>query len=183
MTPQDNPLPPVPRTQPFLLRRLGQSVSPAFSPRITQPPVPLTTQDDPVHPRNPLAYYQNDEPVFPTLIPPVLPPAAPTFVPPARIQSDPSSRHLEILGLPPQPFLPENIYLAATIPTRDLIEHFTFVNHCRYILQNRVERQVNHSLTELHRLTPHPIIFAGFLWHYRIIINQTGILEDYRRIV
>ena len=113
----------------------------------------------------------------------MLPPAQPTFVPPAQIQSDPSSRHLEILGLPPQPFLPENIYLAATIPTRDLIEHFTFVNHCRYILQNRVERQINHSLTELHRLTPHPIIFAGFLWRYRIIINQTGILEDYRRIV
>ena len=108
---------------------------------------------------------------------------APSFVPPAQLQSHSSTGHIKIVGLPPRPFLPEQQYLATTIPTRDLIEHITFLNHCCYFLQGRVERQINHSLTELHQLTPHPIVFAGFLWHYRIIINQTGILEDYRRIV
>jgi hypothetical protein len=36
---------------------------------------------------------------------------------------------------------------------------------------------------ELHLLTPSPAIFIGFLWRYKIYINQNGVLEDYRVII
>jgi len=32
-------------------------------------------------------------------------------------------------------------------------------------------------------LTPTPATFIGFLWRYKIYINQNGVLEDYRVIV
>jgi len=43
-------------------------------------------------------------------------------------------------------------------------------------------RIINHSITDLHEITPSPAIFAGHLWRYRILINQEGILEDYQII-
>jgi len=57
-----------------------------------------------------------------------------------------------------------------------------FVNHCRFILGSRQTRIINHSITELHEITPAPAIFSGHLWRYRILINLEGILEDYRII-
>jgi hypothetical protein len=38
-------------------------------------------------------------------------------------------------------------------------------------------------LIELHLLTPSPTVFIGFLWRYKIYINQNGILEDYCIII
>jgi hypothetical protein len=42
---------------------------------------------------------------------------------------------------------------------------------------------ITHMLTELHLLTPSPAVFIGFLWRYKIYINQNGVLEDYRVII
>jgi len=103
------------------------------------------------------------------------------FIPP-RIESDSSSGTLELAGTIHQPFLPEALYLGPGIPTRNSAELQAFVNHCRYILGPRSNRTINHSITDLHEITPAPAVFAGHLWRYRIVINIDGILEDYRII-
>jgi len=103
------------------------------------------------------------------------------FIPPC-IESDSSSGTLELSGQIHQPFLPEALYLGPGIPTRNSAELQAFVNHCRYILGQRNNRIINHSITDLHKITPAPAVFAGHLWRYRIIINIDGILEDYRII-
>ena len=79
--------------------------------------------------------------------------------------------------------LPEDKYLATTIPTRDINKFNTFHNHCWYLLQACTKQHIEHPLSELTTLAPDPIIFAGFLWKYRTSINQEGILEDYQNIV
>ena len=101
---------------------------------------------------------------------------------PSRIESDSSSGTLELSGQIHQPFLPEALYLGPGIPTRNLAELQAFVNYCRYILGQRQNRIINHSITDLHEITPAPAVFAGHLWRYRIVINTEGILEDYRII-
>jgi len=112
---------------------------------------------------------------------PVATPVPQPFIPP-RIESDSSSGTLELSGQIHQPFLPEALYLGPGIPTRNSAELQAFVNHCRYILGQRNNRIINHSITDLHEITPAPAVFAGHLWRYRIIINIDGILEDYRII-
>ena len=112
---------------------------------------------------------------------PVPTPVLQPFIPP-RIESDSSSGTLELSGQIHQPFLPEALYLGPGIPTRNSAELQAFVNHCRYILGQRSNRIINHSITDLHEITPAPAVFAGHLWRYRIVINVDGILEDYRII-
>ena len=85
-----------------------------------------------------------------------------------------------LIGFPEQPFLPEDDYLGCTLPTRSLPELRQFRDHCAYLLQHRPDYQIDHPLTDLFRICPHPIVFAGFLWRYRIFITNQGILEDYR---
>jgi len=81
-----------------------------------------------------------------------------------------------------QPFLPEVLYLSPGIPTCNAAELQAFVNHCQFILGGRRTQIINHSITDLHEITPAPAIFAGHLWKYRITINTNGILEDYQII-
>ena len=90
---------------------------------------------------------------------------------------------VEVTGFPPRPFLPKHIYLSTTIPSRNRDKQLAFIRHCRYLQQNRPSIEFTHTLTELHLLMPSPSIFAGFLWRYKIYINQNGILEDYRVII
>ena len=90
---------------------------------------------------------------------------------------------MEITGFPPRPFLPEHIYLSTTIPSRNRDEQLAFLRHCGYLQQGRPSYAITHTLTELHLLTPTPATFIGFLWRYKIYINQNGVLEDYRVIV
>jgi hypothetical protein len=90
---------------------------------------------------------------------------------------------VEVTGFPPRPFLPEHIYLSTTIPSRDRNEQLAFLRHCRYLQQDRPSYGITHTLTELHLLTPSPATFIGFLWRYKIYINQNGVLEDYRVII
>ena len=85
-----------------------------------------------------------------------------------------------LIGFPEQPFLPEDDYLGCTLPTRSLPELCQFRDHCAYLLQHHPDYQIDHPLTDLFRICPHPIVFAGFLWRYRIFITNQGILEDYR---
>jgi hypothetical protein len=62
-------------------------------------------------------------------------------------------------------------------------ELHTFLDHYNYQLQGRRSLEVEHPLMELYNITPHPIVFSGFLWRYRITIARSGVLEDYRLIV
>jgi hypothetical protein len=102
---------------------------------------------------------------------------------PIPLQRNPSPGPVEVTGFPPRPFLPEHIYLSTTIPSRNREEQLAFIRHCRYLQQNRPSYAITHTLTELHLLTPSPSTFIGFLWRYKIYINQNGILEDYRVII
>jgi hypothetical protein len=90
---------------------------------------------------------------------------------------------VEVTGFPPRPFLPEHIYLSATIPSRNRDKQLAFIRHCRYLQQNCPSIEFTHMLTELHLLTPSPAVFIRFLWKYKIYINQNGILEDYQVII
>jgi hypothetical protein len=113
--------------------------------------------------------------VYPSLATP-----APVFIPP---QPSPHASSPDLTGRSPQPFLPEQLYLAKTLPTRTRAELQSFLNHCNYLLQNSQERVIRHSLTELHSITPNPVDFRGFLWRYKVVITRSGVLEDYREIV
>jgi len=87
-----------------------------------------------------------------------------------------------IVGTPFQPFLPEDTYLAKATPTRNQEELRIFKCHCLYLLQHRPDVHIDHLFTDLFKVTPHPIVFNGFLWKYRTSITNEGILEDYRLI-
>jgi len=146
------------RTQPFIYRR------------------PCDRSAPPVIPQS-----QEFSPIYPTLATPIPSPVPQPFIPP-QIHSDSSSGTLELRGTVHQPFLLEALYLSPGIPTRNAAELQAFVNHCRFILGNRRTQIINHSITDLHEITPSPAVFAGHLWRYRILINLDGILEDYRII-
>jgi hypothetical protein len=90
---------------------------------------------------------------------------------------------VEVTGFPPRPFLPEHIYLSTTIASRNRDEQLAFIRHCCYLRQNRPSYAITHMLIELHLLTPSPAVFIGFLWRYKIYINQNGVLEDYCIII
>jgi len=92
------------------------------------------------------------------------------------------SSYSEVRGEAFQPFLPEQFYLAATLPSRSRAELLTFRIHCRSLLQRRPERHIDHPFTEFRNFTPHPVVFKGFLWKYRTTVTSTGILEDYRKV-
>ena len=81
-----------------------------------------------------------------------------------------------------QPFLPEETYLAKATPMRNSEELCIFKQHCLYLLQHCPDVHINHLFTDLFKVTPHPIVFNGFLWKYRTSITNEGILEDYRLI-
>jgi len=87
-----------------------------------------------------------------------------------------------IVGTSFQPFLPEETYLAKATPTRNSEELCIFKKHCLYLLQHCPDIHINHLFTDLFKITPHPIVFNGFLWKYRTSITNKGILEDYRLI-
>jgi len=87
-----------------------------------------------------------------------------------------------IIGMLFQLFLPEDTYLAKATPTRNQEELQIFKQHCLYLLQHRPDIHIDHLLTDLFKVTPHPIIFNGFLWKYWTSITNEGILEDYRLI-
>jgi len=57
-----------------------------------------------------------------------------------------------------------------------------FKQHCLYLLQHCPDVHINHLFTDLFKVTPHPIVFNGFLWKYQTSITNEGILEDYRLI-
>jgi len=145
-------------TQPFIHRRPRDRSAPLVIPH---------TRDIP--------------PIYPNLISPIPSPVPQLFIPP-QIHSNSSLGTLELTGQIHQPFLPEALYLSPGIPTRNAAELQAFVNHCRFILGGRQTRIIDHSITDLHEITPAPAIFAGHLWRYRIIINHDRILEDYRII-
>jgi hypothetical protein len=90
---------------------------------------------------------------------------------------------VEITGFTPRLFLPEHIYLSTTIPSRSRDEQLAFLRHCGYLQQGHSSYAITHTLMELHLLTPTPATFIGFLWRYKIYINQNGVLEDYQVIV
>jgi len=117
------------------------------------------------------------------LVAPIPIPVPLTHIPSPYIESDSSSGTLEIVGRPPQIFLPEQLYLDPGTPTHNWNKNQSFLNHCHYLLGNRPVREINHLVIELHSITPYPVVFAGYLWRYRITINQTGVLEDYCVIV
>src|SRR5579863_5966326 len=48
------------------------------------------------------------------------------------VESQPSNG--PVIGNTPRPFLPEQLYLATTVPTQDPSELCTFINHCAYLL-------------------------------------------------
>jgi hypothetical protein len=102
---------------------------------------------------------------------------------PVPIQRNRSPGAVEVTGFPPRPFLPEHIYLSATILLRNRDKQLAFIRHCHYLQQNRLSIEFTYTLTELHLLTPSSAVFIGFLWRYKIYINQNGILEDYWVIV
>ena len=78
-----------------------------------------------------------------------------------------------------RPFLPEDDYLGCTLPTSNLSELWQFRDCCVYLLQHHPDYQIDHPLTDIFCICPHPIVFVGFLWRYRIFITNQGILEDY----
>jgi len=102
---------------------------------------------------------------------------------PEPVQRTCSPGAVEVTGFPPRPFLPEHIYLSNTIPLRSRDKQLAFLRHCGYLQQGRPSYTITHILTELHLLTPTPATFIGFLWRYKIYINQNSVLEDYRVIV
>jgi len=102
---------------------------------------------------------------------------------PTPIQRNHSPRAVEVTSFPPRPFLPKHIYLSTTIPLRNRDEQLGFLRHCRYLQQDHPSYRITHTLTELHLLTPSPAVFIGFLWRYKIYINQNGVLEDYQVII
>jgi hypothetical protein len=102
---------------------------------------------------------------------------------PKPIQRNRSLGAVEVTRFPPRPFLPEHIYLSTTIPSRNRDEQLAFIRHCRYLQQNCPSIEFTHTLTELHLLTPSPSVFVGFLWRYKIYINQNEIVEDYWVII
>jgi hypothetical protein len=102
---------------------------------------------------------------------------------PVPLQRSHSPRAVEVFRFPPRPFLPKHIYLSTTIPSRNRDEQLAFIRHCHYLQQNHPSYEITHTLTELHLLTPSLTIFIGFLWRYKIYINQNGILEDYHIII
>ena len=85
-----------------------------------------------------------------------------------------------LIEFPERPFLPEDDYLGCTLPTHNLSELRQFRDRCAYLLQHRPDYQIEHPLTNLFRICPHPIVFIGFLWRYQIFITNQGILEDYQ---
>ena len=87
-----------------------------------------------------------------------------------------------LISFPFRPFLPDAIYLAPTVPTRNREELRAFKEHCLYLLQGRPEKHIDHQLTDIFSFAPHPIIFVDFIWKYCTSITRDGILEDYRRI-
>jgi hypothetical protein len=92
------------------------------------------------------------------------------------------SEEWSLIGLPTCPFLPEDIYLGYTVPTRnkDKLNHFR--THCMYLLQHCPDYRIDHPLTDIFCICLHLIVFAGFLWKYRTTIMSEGVLEDYRVI-
>jgi hypothetical protein len=98
---------------------------------------------------------------------------------PEPIRRTHSPGAVEVTGFPPRLFLPEHIYLSNTIPSRSRDKQLAFLRHCGYLQQGRPSYTITHTLTELHLLTPTPATFIGFLWRYKIYINQNGVLEDY----
>jgi len=102
---------------------------------------------------------------------------------PTPIQRTHSLGAVEITGFPPRPFLPKHIYLSTTIPSRSRDEQLAFLRHCGYLQQGHPSYTITHTLTELYLLTPTPAMFIGFLWRYKIYINQNSVLEDYRVII
>jgi hypothetical protein len=84
-----------------------------------------------------------------------------------------------LIGLPFCLFLSEDIYLECTVPThnKDKLNHFRA--HCGYLLQHCPDYRIDHPLTNIFCICPHPIVFASFLWKYRTTITHEGILEDY----
>jgi hypothetical protein len=102
---------------------------------------------------------------------------------PTPIQRTSSLGAVEITGFTPRLFLPKHIYLSTTIPSRSRDEQLAFLRHCGYLQQGRPSYAITHTLTELHLLTLSPATFIGFLWRYKIYINQNGVLEDYQVII
>jgi len=102
---------------------------------------------------------------------------------PAPIQRTHSPESVEITGFPPRPFLPKHIYLSTTIPSRNRDKQLAFLRHCHYLQQSHPSYSITHTLTELHLLTLTPVVFIGFLWRYKIYINQNSVLEDYQVII
>jgi hypothetical protein len=102
---------------------------------------------------------------------------------PVPLQRERSPGAVEVTGFPPRPFLLEHIYLSTTISSRNRDKQLVFVQHCRYLQQNHPSYEITHTLTELHLLMLSPSVFIGFLWRYKIYIDQNGILEDYRIII
>jgi len=160
---------------------------PAFVERRPTPRPPVTTETAPPVYLNILApshieptpsYYVN---LPPLVIPPLSDqyqeaPLPPTPLTTAILEGS------ELIGRAFQTFLPEDKYLATTIPTRDKHKFSTFHSHCWYLLQAWTEQHIEHPLSELTHLIPDPIIFAGFLWKYRTSVTSKGILEDYQVI-
>jgi hypothetical protein len=102
---------------------------------------------------------------------------------PTPIQRTLSPGSVEITRFPPRPFLPKHIYLSTTIPSRNRDEQLAFLRHCHYLQQGHPSYGITHTLTELHLLTLTPAVFIGFLWRYKIYINQNSVLEDYWVII
>jgi hypothetical protein len=121
--------------------------------------------------------------VFPSITEPPRPGNPTGFSPaPPLLPFGSYSEERSLIGLPTHPFLPEDIYLGCTIPTRNIDKLNRFRTHCAYLLQHRPDFRIDHPLTDIFRICPHPIVFAGFLWKYRTTITSEGILEDYRVI-
>ena len=85
-----------------------------------------------------------------------------------------------LIEFPERPFLPEDNYLGCTLPTCNLSELRQFRDCCAYLLQHCPDYRIEHPLTDLFHICPHPIVFVGFLWRYWIFITNQGILEDYQ---
>jgi hypothetical protein len=112
---------------------------------------------------------QTPRPVYPTGIPQA----------PLILLLGSYSEEWSLIGLPTRPFLPEDIYLGCTVPTRNKDELNRFRTHCAYLLQHHLDYRIDHLLMDIFCICPHPIVFAGFLWRYRTTITSEGILEDY----
>jgi len=104
----------------------------------------------------------DNHPFYPAIATPVPTPVLQPFIPP-QIYSNSSTGTLELSGQVHQPFLPEVLYLSPGLPTQNAAELQAFINHCRFILGACRQRIINHSITNLHEITPAPAIFAGHL--------------------